>query len=72
MPPESRGKIRTAPLWGLGTKLANNEPLLHDGSVRTPEEAILKHKNTAAQEAEAFRRLNERERMRLLKFLRSL
>jgi CxxC motif-containing protein (DUF1111 family) len=72
MPPESRGKIRTAALWGLGTKLANNEPLLHDGSARTPEEAILKHKNTAAQEADAFRRLNERERTRLLKFLRSL
>src|SRR5215831_8562 len=42
MPIEARGKIRTAPLWGLGTKLGNNEPLLHDGSVRTLEEAILK------------------------------
>ncbi len=72
MPPESRGMIRTAALWGLGTKLANAEPLLHDGSVRTLEEAILKHKNTANQEAERFRRLSERERTRLLKFLRSL
>jgi CxxC motif-containing protein (DUF1111 family) len=72
MPPESRNKIRTAPLWGLGTKLANNEPLLHDGSVRTLEEAIVRHKNTAAPEADAFRRLPERERTRLLKFLRSL
>jgi CxxC motif-containing protein (DUF1111 family) len=72
MPPESRNKIRTAPLWGLGTKLANNEPLLHDGSVRTVEEAIVRHKNTAAPEADAFRRLPERERTRLLKFLRSL
>jgi CxxC motif-containing protein (DUF1111 family) len=72
MPPESRGMIRTAALWGLGTKLANGEPLLHDGSVRTLEEAILKHKNTANQEAERFRRLPERERTRLLKFLRSL
>jgi CxxC motif-containing protein (DUF1111 family) len=72
MPAESRNKIRTAPLWGLGTKLANNEPLLHDGSVHTPEEAIVKHKNTAAAEADAFRRLPERERIRLLKFLRSL
>jgi CxxC motif-containing protein (DUF1111 family) len=72
MPPESRNKIRTAPLWGLGTKLANNEPLLHDGSVRTVEEAIVRHKNTATPEADAFRRLPERERTRLLKFLRSL
>jgi CxxC motif-containing protein (DUF1111 family) len=72
MPAESRNKIRTSPLWGLGTKLANNEPMLHDGSVRTLEEAIVKHKNTAAAEADAFRRLPERERTRLLKFLRSL
>jgi CxxC motif-containing protein (DUF1111 family) len=72
MPPESRNKIRTAPLWGLGTKLANSEPLLHDGSVRTVEEAIVRHKNTATPEADAFRRLPERERTRLLKFLRSL
>jgi CxxC motif-containing protein (DUF1111 family) len=72
MPVEARGKIRTGALWGLGTKLANNEPLLHDGRVRTLEEAILNHKNTAAQEADAFRRLTERDRTRLLKFLRSL
>ncbi len=72
MPLEAKGKIRTAPLWGLGTRLLNAEPLLHDGSVRTPEDAILRHKNTAAPEAEAFRRLPERDRTRLLKFLRSL
>jgi CxxC motif-containing protein (DUF1111 family) len=72
MPPESRGKIRTSALWGLGTRFANGEPLLHDGSARTLEEAILKHKNTAAEEAEKFRRLSERDRTRLLKFLHSL
>lgn len=72
MPLEAKGKIRTAALWGLGTRLLNSEPLLHDGTVRTPEDAILRHKNTAAPEAEAFRRLPERDRTRLLKFLRSL
>src|SRR5262249_22549877 len=72
MPVEARGKIRTSPLWGLGTKLVANEPLLHDGRSRTLEDAILNHKNTAAQEADAFRRLPERDRTRLLKFLRSL
>ena len=72
MPSEARGKIRTAALWGLGTRLANNEPLLHDGTARTLEEAIMRHKETAAQEAEEFRRLSERDRTRLLKFLRSL
>jgi CxxC motif-containing protein (DUF1111 family) len=72
MPPESRGQIRTAALWGLGTKLANGEPLLHDGVARTLEDAIARHKNTAAPEVEKFRRLSERDRTRLLKFLRSL
>jgi CxxC motif-containing protein (DUF1111 family) len=72
MPLESRGKIRTAALWGLGTRLINGESLLHDGTAPTLEDAILKHKNSAAQEAEEFRRLSERDRTRLLKFLRSL
>jgi CxxC motif-containing protein (DUF1111 family) len=72
MPPEAKGRIRTAALWGVGTRLMNGEPLLHDGSARTLEEAIQKHKNSAAPEAESFRRLKEIERTRLLKFLRSL
>jgi CxxC motif-containing protein (DUF1111 family) len=72
LPPEAKGFIRTGALWGVGTRQANNEPLLHDGSARTLEEAIERHKNTAAEEAEKFRRLREVERTRLLKFLRSL
>jgi len=69
---ESSTKIRTAALWGMGTRIINGEPLLHDGSARTLEDAILKHQNSAAKEAEEFRRLSERDRTRLLKFLRSL
>src|SRR5499426_2692821 len=72
MPPEAGGKIRTAALWGMGTRLLNGDPLLHDGSARTFEEAVQRHKNSAAQEAEKFQRLRERERAKLLKFLRSL
>ena len=72
MPPESRGRIRTAALWGIGTRLVHGEPLLHDGSARSLEDAIQRHKNSAAREAEKFQRLRERERTRLLKFLRSL
>ena len=72
MPPEARKKVRTAALWGMGARLANDDPLLHDGSARTLEEAVQRHKNSAAQEAEKFQRLPERERTRLLKFLRSL
>jgi CxxC motif-containing protein (DUF1111 family) len=72
MPLQAKGTIRTAPLWGLGTRLANGEPLLHDGSARSAEDAVQRHKNTAAKEAEKFRRLNERDRTRMLKFLQSL
>jgi len=72
MPPETRGKIRTAALWGMGSRLVNGDPLLHDGSARTLEEAVQRHKNSAAQEAEKFQRLRESERARLLKFLKSL
>jgi CxxC motif-containing protein (DUF1111 family) len=72
VPPEARGFVRTAALWGLGTRQVNGEPLLHDGSSLTLEDAIQKHKNTAAQEAENYKRLRELEKTRLLKFLRSL
>ena len=72
MPSEAKGKIRTAALWGLGTRLVNGEPLLHDGSAPTLEAAIQRHKNSAAPEAEKFQRLSEKERTQLLKFLRSL
>jgi CxxC motif-containing protein (DUF1111 family) len=72
MPAEAKGRIRTAALWGLGTRLANSEPLLHDGSAATLEDAIGRHKNTAARETERFKGLNERDRTRLVKFLRSL
>jgi CxxC motif-containing protein (DUF1111 family) len=72
MPIETRGMIRTAPLWGLGTRQTNGEPLLHDGSARTLEDAIGKHKKSSEAEAEKFQRLPERDRTRLLKFLRSL
>jgi CxxC motif-containing protein (DUF1111 family) len=72
MSPAAKGKIRTAALWGLGTRLNNNEPLLHDGSAKTLEEAIQRHKNSAATEADKFQRLSAKEKERLLKFLRSL
>lgn len=72
MPPETKNKIRTGALWGMGSRLANGEPLLHDGSAKTPEEAIQRHKNSAAQEADKFQKLNAKDKERLLKFLRSL
>jgi CxxC motif-containing protein (DUF1111 family) len=72
LPPEAKGMVRTAALWGIGTRLANGERLLHDGSAESLEDAILKHKNTAAREAAEFQALDARDRERLLGFLRSL
>jgi CxxC motif-containing protein (DUF1111 family) len=72
LPPEAQGRVRTAALWGLGTRLANSGPLLHDGSAETLEEAIERHENEAGPETGAFERLNETDRTRLLYFLRSL
>ena len=72
LPPEARGKIRTAALWGLGTRLADGEALLHDGSAQSIEDAIMRHHNSAAREAEEFESLDERDRERLLLFLESL
>src|SRR5205823_5064210 len=46
MPREARGMIRTAALWGIGTRLVHGEPLLHDGSARTLEDAIRRHTNS--------------------------
>ena len=71
-PVETRNQVRTAPLWGLGTRRAHSEPLLHDGSASTVQEAIQKHKNSAAEEAERFQRLSDADRAKVLKFLQSL
>ncbi len=72
LPAATRGKVRTGALWGLGARLNRGQPLLHDGSSTAIEDAILRHKNSAAQEAEKFQRLNDRDKSRLIKFVRSL
>jgi len=71
-PVETAGKIRTAPLWGLGTRLNRSLPLLHDGSAKTLLEAIQRHRNTAAEEATKFQQLPEVDKAKVLKFLQSL
>lgn len=71
-PTQTGGKVRTAPLWGLGTRLSHSEPLLHNGSARTVQEAIQRHTGTAAAEAAKFQQLPEADRAKLLKFLQSL
>lgn len=72
LPEEARQMVRTAALWGIGTRIANGEPLLHDGSAGSIEDAIMRHENTAAREAEEFDSLDGEDRSRLLLFLESL
>ena len=60
---------RTAPLWGLGRKLAQRRPLLHDGRGRDATEAILWHGGTASDSVAAFEGLSRLDRDRLLEFL---
>lgn len=71
----TRNKIRTAPLWGTGArmqKLGTNMVFLHDGSVRTLEEAILRHAGEAAFVIEKYRTLAPDQKQQLLKYLQSL
>ncbi|WP_222184048.1 di-heme oxidoredictase family protein [Geminicoccus harenae] len=63
---------RTAPLWGLGRRLMEGRPLLHDGRARDAEEAILWHDGAARTASAGYAALPEAERARLLAFLERL
>jgi CxxC motif-containing protein (DUF1111 family) len=63
---------RTAPLWGLGRRLRESRPLLHDGRARDAQEAILWHEGAARAAAAGYAALPEARRARLLAFLERL
>ena len=65
---------RTQPLWGIGLiKTVNGHSfLLHDGRARNVEEAILWHGGEAEESREAFKKLSEKERDQLIKFINDL
>ncbi|MFO1417688.1 MAG: di-heme oxidoredictase family protein [Methylotetracoccus sp.] len=65
---ETRNKIRTAPLWGLRTRIR----LLHDGSVLTPREAIARHGGESGRVTTRFDGLSAAQQRQLIAFLRSL
>jgi CxxC motif-containing protein (DUF1111 family) len=66
--PETRNKLRTAPLWGLRTR----GRLLHDGSASDLTTAIRRHDGEARLARARFRRLERDEIRSLLAFLNSL
>lgn len=66
---------RTPPLWGIG--LSKNSQggqyfLLHDGRVRSLEEAILFHGGEAQNSKSNYQQLTASEKAKLIKFLESL
>jgi CxxC motif-containing protein (DUF1111 family) len=61
-------EIRTPALWGLRFR----RPLLHDGSVATPAEAIEHHAGEASNVMSRYRSLPDVERQQLIDFLNSL
>jgi CxxC motif-containing protein (DUF1111 family) len=65
---------RTAPLWGLGARVAqkNGANLLHDGRARSVLEAILWHGGEAAPAKQRAAALSPDDRAALIAFLESL
>lgn len=65
---------RTPPLWGIGLiKIVNgHQNLLHDGRAQNIEEAILWHGGEAQKSKNAYKKLWEADRQKMIKFLESL
>src|SRR5688500_12188071 len=65
---------RTAPLWGLGARVAakDGDNLLHDGRARSVLEALLWHGGEAASAKEHAAELSAEDRAALIAFLESL
>ena len=61
-------KMRTAPLWGLRTRVR----LMHDGESLTLNEAILRHAGEATFVIDNYRALSSTEKEQLFTFLKSL
>ncbi len=66
--PDSRNRIRTAPLWGVRTR----NRLMHDGESLSFNEAILRHGGEAGFVTNGYRDLSTRQRNQIGLFLESL
>jgi len=64
----TRNLIKTVPLWGLRTRTR----LLHDGSVVTPLDAIVRHQGEAEKVIYNFNSLSQSDQNNLITFLNSL
>jgi len=66
--PQSRNRLRTAPLWGLRTR----GRFMHDGNSLSLTDAIRRHRNQAEAASDAFNALSNTDRNNLFAFLNSL
>ena len=66
--PATRNKVRTAPLWGMRTRIR----LMHDGLSLSRNEAILRHAGEAAPVIFNYRVLSVADKNALITFLNSL
>ena len=67
-PPNTANKVRTMPLWGVRTRVE----FLHDGRARDLFEAIRDHRGEADDSREAFARLSQEQKARIIAFLKTL
>jgi CxxC motif-containing protein (DUF1111 family) len=67
-PDDTAQKVRTMPLWGLGTR----SQLMHDAQSTTYSEAIERHRGEAADEERRYERLTPAQKSLLYQFLGSL
>jgi CxxC motif-containing protein (DUF1111 family) len=67
-PPNTRNKLRTAPLWGSHIKTR----FMHDLASSTLNDAIQRHRGEASGVISNFNQLEPEQRQRLITFLRSL
>jgi len=61
-------QMKTAPLWGLRTR----SRLMHDGLTFTLNDAIMRHAGQALGSAQSYAALSNRQKVRLVAFLKSL
>lgn len=65
-------QFRTAPLWGLSTRLADGDGLLHDGLAKGIPSAIARHGGEASQVITNFNALSASDQADLIAFISSL
>lgn len=68
----SRQEWRTAPLWGIGERMRQQQRFLHDARADNPEQAIVWHGGEAHRAQQAFVNLQAADRQAVLAFLANL